>query len=178
VPVDDDGLDVAAGMSLAPNARVAYVTPSNHYPLGCAMSLDRRLELLAWARRNDAWIVEDDYDGEFRYDGRPLTAIQGLDTAGRVIYVGTFTKSLYPSLRLAYVVLPQDLVASFVAARTQVDGHPPPFLQRVTADFIAHGHFDTHLSACAPCIASGAISPCGCSRNTSTSVRPTPASAW
>ena len=145
VPVDDDGLDVAAGVALAPDARVAYVTPSNHYPLGCAMSLDRRLALLAWARRHDAWIVEDDYDGEFRYDGRPLTAIQGLDTAGRVIYAGTFTKSLYPSLRLAYVVLPPDLVAPFVAARTQVDGHPPPFLQRVTADFLRFGHFDAHL---------------------------------
>ena len=145
VPVDDDGLDVAAGVALAPHARVAYVTPSNHYPLGAAMSLDRRLELLAWARRSDAWIIEDDYDGEFRYDGRPLTAIQGLDTAGRVIYVGTFTKSLYPSLRLAYAVLPEDLVASFVAARTQVDGHPPPFLQRVTADFLSFGHFDAHL---------------------------------
>jgi GntR family transcriptional regulator/MocR family aminotransferase len=145
VPVDDEGLDVAAGVALAPHARVAYVTPSNHYPLGCAMSLDRRLALLAWARRGDAWIVEDDYDGEFRYDGRPLTAIQGLDTAGRVIYVGTFTKSLYPSLRLAYAVLPPDLVPSFVAARTQVDGHPPPFLQRVTADFLSFGHFDTHL---------------------------------
>ncbi|HVG23634.1 MAG TPA: PLP-dependent aminotransferase family protein [Thermoanaerobaculia bacterium] len=145
VPVGDEGLDVATGIALAPNARLAYVTPSNHYPLGSAMSLDRRLALLAWARRSDAWIVEDDYDGEFRYDARPLTAIQGLDTAGRAIYVGTFTKSLYPALRLAYVVLPPDLVASFVTARTQVDGHPPPFLQRVTADFIEHGHFDAHL---------------------------------
>jgi GntR family transcriptional regulator/MocR family aminotransferase len=121
------------------------VTPSNHYPLGAAMSLDRRLALLEWARRSDAWIVEDDYDGEFRYDGRPLTAIQGLDSAGRVIYVGTFTKSLYPSLRLGYVVLPPDLVPSFVTARTQVDGHPPPFMQRVVADFIGYGHFDAHL---------------------------------
>lgn len=145
VPVDDEGLEVAAGIALAPHARLAYVTPSNQYPLGVPMSLDRRLALLAWARRNDAWIVEDDYDGEFRYDGRPFTAIQGLDSAGRVIYVGTFTKSLYPALRLAYVVLPPDLVTSFVNARTQVDGHPPPFLQRVVADFIAFGHFDAHL---------------------------------
>lgn len=145
VPVDREGLDVAQGIALAPNARVAYVTPSNHYPLGCAMSLDRRLALLEWARRNDAWVIEDDYDGEFRYDGRPLTAVQGLDAGGRVIYVGTFTKSLYPALRLAYVVLPRDLVPSFVTARTQVDGHPPPFLQRVVADFIGFGHFDAHL---------------------------------
>jgi GntR family transcriptional regulator/MocR family aminotransferase len=145
VPVDEDGLDVAAGEALAPDARVAYVTPSNQYPLGATMSLERRLALLAWARRSNAWIIEDDYDGEFRYDARPLTAIQGLDSAGRVIYVGTFTKSLYPSLRLAYLVLPPDLVESFVIARTQVDGHPPPFLQRVTADFIQFGHFDSHL---------------------------------
>ncbi|HEV7240161.1 MAG TPA: PLP-dependent aminotransferase family protein [Thermoanaerobaculia bacterium] len=145
VPVDREGLDVAQGIALAPNARLAFVTPSNHYPLGAAMSLDRRLALLEWARRNDAWIVEDDYDGEFRYDGRPLTSIQGLDSAGRVIYVGTFTKSLYPSLRLGYVVLPPDLVPSFVTARTQVDGHPPPFMQRVVADFIGYGHFDAHL---------------------------------
>jgi GntR family transcriptional regulator/MocR family aminotransferase len=145
VPVDADGLNVAEGIAQAQHARVAYVTPSNHYPLGVAMSLDRRLALLEWARRNDAWIVEDDYDGEFRYDGRPFTAIQGLDSAGRVIYVGTFTKSLYPALRLGYVVLPPDLVSSFVTARTQVDGHPPPFLQRVAADFIGFGHFDAHL---------------------------------
>ena len=145
VPVDAEGLDVAQGIALDPHARVAYVTPSNHYPLGAAMSLDRRLALLEWARRSDAWIIEDDYDGEFRYDGRPLTAIQGLDSAGRVIYVGTFTKSLYPALRLGYIVLPTDLVASFVTARTQVDGHPPPFLQRVVADFIGFGHFDAHL---------------------------------
>lgn len=145
VPVDAEGLDVAQGIALAPHARLACVTPSNHYPLGAAMSLDRRLALLEWARRNDAWIIEDDYDGEFRYDGRPLTAIQGLDSAGRVIYVGTFTKTLYPSLRLGYVVLPPDLVPSFVTTRTQVDGHPPPFMQRVVADFIALGHFDAHL---------------------------------
>jgi GntR family transcriptional regulator/MocR family aminotransferase len=145
VPIDGDGLDVAAAIALAPRARAACVTPSNQYPLGVAMSIERRLALLDWARRNDAWIIEDDYDGEFRYDGRPLTAIQGLDSAGRVIYVGTFTKTLYPSLRLAYIVLPPDLVTSFVTARTQVDGHPPPFLQRVVADFIAFGHFESHL---------------------------------
>jgi GntR family transcriptional regulator/MocR family aminotransferase len=145
VPVDGDGLDVAAGIALAPHARLAYVTPSNHYPLGVALSLERRLALLEWARRNDAWILEDDYDGEFRYDGRPLTAVHALDNAGRVIYVGTFSKSLFPSLRLGYVVLPADLAPSFIVARTQVDGHPPPLLQRVVADFIAFGHFDAHL---------------------------------
>ncbi|HEX7154076.1 MAG TPA: PLP-dependent aminotransferase family protein [Thermoanaerobaculia bacterium] len=147
VPVraDDDGLDVAQGIELAPAARLAYVTPSHQYPLGSTMSLERRLALLASARRADAWIVEDDYDSEFRYDGRPVPAIQGLDTAGRVIYVGTFTKVLFPSLRLAYLVLPPDLVQSFVNARAQIDGHAPPFLQGVVAELITEGHFGAHL---------------------------------
>jgi GntR family transcriptional regulator/MocR family aminotransferase len=122
VRVDDDGLDVAHGIEQSARARVAYVTPSHQYPLGKTMSLERRLALLDWARRAEAWVVEDDYDSEFRYDGRPVPAIQGLDSAGRVIYVGTFTKVLYPSLRLAYLVLPSDLVQSFVNARTQIDG--------------------------------------------------------
>jgi GntR family transcriptional regulator/MocR family aminotransferase len=145
VPVDAEGLDVAAGVALAPRARVAYVTPSNQYPLGTTMSLERRLALLEWTRRANAWIVEDDYDGEFRYDGRPLAAIQGLDTTGRVLYAGTFTKSLYPSLRLAYLVVPPDLVDPFVRARTQLDGHPATFMQAVVADFLAGGHFGAHV---------------------------------
>lgn len=145
VRVDDDGLDVEHGIELAPDARLAYVTPSHQYPLGTTLSLERRLALLAWARRADAWIIEDDYDSEFRYDGRPVPAIQGLDTAGRVIYVGTFTKVLYPSLRLAYLVLPSDLTQSFVNARAQIDGHAPPFLQGVVAELIAEGHFGAHV---------------------------------
>jgi GntR family transcriptional regulator/MocR family aminotransferase len=145
VRVDGDGLDVAHGIELAPNARLAYVTPSHQYPLGTTMSLERRLALLAWARRADAWIIEDDYDSEFRYDGRPMPAIQGLDPAGRVIYVGTFTKVLYPSLRLAYLVLPPDLAQSFVNARAQIDGHAPPFLQGVVAELITEGHFGAHV---------------------------------
>jgi GntR family transcriptional regulator/MocR family aminotransferase len=145
VPVDDDGIDVAHGVRIAPNARVAYVTPSHQYPLGVTTSLERRLALLDWARRSGAWIVEDDYDGEFRYDGRPVASIQGLDCAGRVLYVGTFTKVLYPSLRLGYLILPPDLVRGFVNARTQIDGHPSTLMQSVTADFLSEGHFAAHV---------------------------------
>ncbi|HEY0139664.1 MAG TPA: PLP-dependent aminotransferase family protein [Thermoanaerobaculia bacterium] len=145
VPVDDEGLDVARGVELAPDARVAYVTPSNQYPLGSTMSLERRLALLDWARRAGAWIIEDDYDSEFRYDGRPVASIQGLDPAGRVFYIGTFTKTLYPSLRLGYIVAPPDLAPRLVIARTQIDGHPATFMQRVVADFMNEGHFGAHV---------------------------------
>lgn len=145
VRVDDEGLDVAHGVDLAPKARLAYVTPSHQYPLGKTMSLERRLALLEWARRADAWVIEDDYDSEFRYDGRPVPSIQGLDSAGRVIYVGTFTKVLYPSLRLGYLVLPPDLARSFVNARAQIDGHAPTFLQGVVAEFLREGHFGAHV---------------------------------
>jgi len=145
VHVDDEGLDVGSGIAQAPNARLAYVTPSNQYPLGVTMSLERRLLVLDWAQRAGAWIVEDDYDSEFRYDSRPLSSIQGLDRHGRVIYIGTFTKVLYPSLRLGYLVLPKDLVQPFIHARTQIDGHPSTFMQSVVADFIAGGHFAAHI---------------------------------
>jgi GntR family transcriptional regulator/MocR family aminotransferase len=145
VPVDGDGLDVADGVRRAGRARLAYVTPSHQYPTGATLSLERRLALLAWARRTGAWIVEDDYDSEFRYDGRPLAAIQGLEPGSRVVYVGTFTKVLFPSLRLAYVVLPAELVVPFVTARTLLDGHTATLPQAVLADFIAEGHFAAHL---------------------------------
>jgi GntR family transcriptional regulator/MocR family aminotransferase len=145
VAVDDDGLDVEAGKSTSPDARLVYITPSHQYPTGVTMSLARRLDLLNWAAESSAWIIEDDYDSEFRYTGRPLAAVQGLDTAGRVIYTGTFNKVLFPSLRLAYVVVPKDLIDAFVAARSMLDGHPPTFMQSVLADFIAEGHFSAHL---------------------------------
>ena len=106
VPVDEEGIDVAAGTLSCPEARLAYVSPSHQYPLGVVMSLPRRLALLKWAESAGAWVVEDDYDSEFRYRGRPLSALQGLDTHGRVIYVGTFSKVLFPSLRLGYLVVP------------------------------------------------------------------------
>jgi GntR family transcriptional regulator/MocR family aminotransferase len=145
VPVDGAGLDTGRGEALAPTARLAYVTPSCQYPLGVTASLERRLALLAWAERAGAWIVEDDYNSEFRYTGRPLAAIQGLDAAGRVLYVGTFTKSLFPSLRLAYLVAPEDLVGAVVRARMLQDGHAPTLSQAVLADFIIEGHFGAHV---------------------------------
>jgi GntR family transcriptional regulator/MocR family aminotransferase len=145
VPVDDQGLRVQDGVAHAVGARLAYVTPSHQYPLGVTMSLERRMALLAWARRGNAWIVEDDYDSEFRYDGRPLAAMQGLDGGSRVIYVGTFTKALFPSIRLAYAVVPRELVAVFVAGRALVDGHTPTLPQAALTEFLAEGHFGAHV---------------------------------
>jgi GntR family transcriptional regulator/MocR family aminotransferase len=145
VPVDAAGLDVEAGRRAAPRARLAYVTPSHQYPLGETLSLERRLALLDWASRTGAVVVEDDYDSEYTYENRPIAAIQGLDDAGRVVYVGTFTKVLYPSIRLAYAIVPDALVDAYVRARRLVDGHPPVLIQAVTADFIEEGHFGAHL---------------------------------
>ena len=145
VPVTSAGLDVEAGRALAPAARLAYVTPSHQFPLGVAMPLGRRLALLEWARSADAWIVEDDYDSEYRYANRPLAALQGLDDDGRVVYIGSFSKVLFPGLRLGYLVVPKDLVAACAAARALVDRHPPTLDQVVLADFIAEHHFERHL---------------------------------
>jgi GntR family transcriptional regulator/MocR family aminotransferase len=145
VPVDAEGIDVAAGQRLAPHARLAYVSPSHQYPTGVAMSLTRRLQLLAWAARSDAFVIEDDYDSEFRFHGRPLAALQGLDEAGRVVYVGTFNKLMFPALRLAYLVAPPDLADRFVAARVLVDGHTSTLPQAALADFIREGHLASHL---------------------------------
>ncbi|OWK36176.1 Transcriptional regulator, GntR family domain / Aspartate aminotransferase [Fimbriiglobus ruber] len=145
VPVDADGLDVAAGQRLRPKARLAYVTPSCQWPLGVTMTLSRRLELLAWADRVGGWVLEDDYAGEFRYAGRPLPALQGLDRNGRVVYMGTFSKVLFPALRLGYLVVPADLTPAFLAARWLTDRHSPPLIQAVLADFIDGGHFSRHL---------------------------------
>lgn len=145
VPVDGEGLDVSAGIEREADALLAYVTPSHQYPLGPMMGLARRLELLRWARGVGAWIVEDDYDGEYRYSGRPLEALQGLDAEGRVIYVGTFSKVLFPALRLGYLVVPPDLTDAFVAARELSDRHAPVIDQAVLADFITEGHFARHV---------------------------------
>jgi len=145
VPVDTEGLDVAAGNARCPDARLVYVTPSHQYPLGVTMSLSRRLALLDWARRAKAWVVEDDYDSEFRFAGRPLAAMQGLDRDGRVIYMGTFSKTLFPSLRLGYLVVPPDLVEAFVASRSVIDRQTATLTQAVVADFLNEGHFLRHI---------------------------------
>ena len=145
VRVDDQGLDVAAATRQSPHARLAYVTPSNQFPLGVPMSLMRRLALLKWAAGAGAWIVEDDYDSEFRYSTRPLPCLHGLDADGRVIYVGTFAKSMFPAMRLGFVVVPVDLVPHVQAMRRAADLHPPVLEQMALADFIRGGHYATHL---------------------------------
>jgi GntR family transcriptional regulator/MocR family aminotransferase len=145
VRVDNEGLDVASGLSQDPNARMVYITPSYQFPLGTTMSLKRRLQLLQWAERTRAWILEDDYDSEFRYAGRPLSSLQGLDPAEQVIYIGTFSKVLFPGLRLGYLVAPPHLVDAFTAARAVADRHSPMLDQVVLTDFIAQGHFARHI---------------------------------
>ena len=145
VPIDDEGIDVAAGAKAEPNARLAYVSPSHQYPLGVTLSLARRLALLEWASRSGAWLVEDDYDSEFRYSGRPLAAMQGLDEEGRVIYLGTFSKVLFPSLRMGYMVVPEDMADAFSSARALVGWCSPVIDQSVVAEFIEEGHFARHI---------------------------------
>lgn len=145
VPVDAEGLDVAAGVARAPHARLAYVTPSHQYPLGVTMSLARRLALLDWAARARAWVLEDDYDSEFRYAGRPLASLQGLDRAARVCYIGTFSKVMFPALRLGYLVVPSGMVDAFATARALVDRHAPTVEQAALADFMSEGHFVRHI---------------------------------
>jgi GntR family transcriptional regulator/MocR family aminotransferase len=145
VPVDDEGIDVACGEALSPHARLACVTPSHQYPTGATMSLSRRLALLGWAARSGAWVLEDDYDGEFRYSGCPLSSLQGLDDEGRVIYAGTFSKVLSPALRIGYAVVPPGLADAFKDARALADRHPPVPEQAVLAEFVAEGHFARHL---------------------------------
>ncbi len=142
VAVDGDGLRAEPSL---PDPRLIYLTPSHQYPTGAALSLARRLALLAQAERQQAWIIEDDYDSEFHYDGLPIPAMQGLDRHGRVLYLGTFSKSLFPSLRLAYLIVPPALVAPFVTARTVYDGHSAQLMQAVTAEFIRLGHFAAHI---------------------------------
>jgi GntR family transcriptional regulator / MocR family aminotransferase len=145
VPVDHEGLDVAAGIKLRRKAQAAFVTPSHQFPLGFTMSAARRLQLLDWAQNTGAWIIEDDYDSEYRYESLPIASLQGLDANDRVIYIGTFSKVLFPALRLGYLVIPADLVERFATVRRVMDLGPPGFFQEVLADFIAEGHFSRHI---------------------------------
>jgi GntR family transcriptional regulator/MocR family aminotransferase len=144
VPVDEEGIQVDTGINLAPNARAAFVTPSHQYPIGMPMSLARRTALLTWAKQQSAWIIEDDYDSELRYSGQPFPALQGL-TPEQVIYLGTFSKVLFPSLRLGYAVLPEALVAPFCGLRVLIDRHPPSADQHVLAAFIQEGYLECHI---------------------------------
>jgi GntR family transcriptional regulator/MocR family aminotransferase len=145
VPVDKEGMDVAAAIKRCRKARAAFVTPSHQFPLGVTMSASRRFQLLDWAQNTGSWIIEDDYDSEYRYKSLPIASLQGLDAKGRVIYIGTFSKVLFPSLRLGYVVIPPDLVDRFLSIRRPMDLGPPTFYQEVLADFIGEGHFARHL---------------------------------
>lgn len=145
VPVDTEGLDVSEGIKLSPDARAAFVAPSHQYPLGVTMSATRRFHLLEWSRNAGSWIIEDDYDSEYRYESLPISSLQGLDTNSRVIYIGTFSKVLFPSLRLGYIVIPPDLVDRFAAVRQAMDLCPSPFNQTVLTEFIREGHFARHI---------------------------------
>lgn len=145
VPVGPEGLDVSAGIELSPEARAAFVAPSHQYPLGVTMSAACRFRLLEWAQSAGSWIVEDDYDSEYRYGSPPISSLQGLDINSRVIYVGTFSKVLFPALRLGYVVIPPDLVDRFAAIRQAMDLCPSSFNQAVLTDFIREGHFARHI---------------------------------
>ncbi|WP_409285923.1 PLP-dependent aminotransferase family protein [Pseudomonas protegens] len=144
VAVDQEGIDCRQ-LEQLDQCRLAYVTPSHQYPTGVIMSLARRLELLAWAERSGGWIVEDDYDGEYRYSGAPLAPLAALDRQGRVIYVGTFGKVAFPALRLGYLVLPPDLVQAFARRRAVDVRHSEVSTQAVMAEFMAAGHFQRHI---------------------------------
>jgi GntR family transcriptional regulator / MocR family aminotransferase len=145
VPVDDDGLDVTRGKALAPEFKAVFVTPAHQQPLGCKMSLERRFALLQAAEEADAWIIEDDWDGELCFAGRPLPTLRGIDSAGRVIYVGTFSKSMSPSLRLGFLLAPPPLVPTFETALEAFSPGVPTSLQAIVADFIDEGLFATHI---------------------------------
>ena len=145
VPVDDEGIRVDLAVTRAPGARVAVVTPAHQSPLGVALALNRRQKLLAWATASDAWIIEDDYDGEFHYVGRKLPALKSLDTADRVIYAGSFSKTLFPSLRLGYIVVPMSLLRNVIDTMCATHHGMQALGQMVAADFIAEGHFARHL---------------------------------
>jgi GntR family transcriptional regulator/MocR family aminotransferase len=144
IPVDNEGMDVARAAKRQ-GVKAAFVTPSHQFPLGSTMSATRRLRLLNWAQTSGAWIIEDDYDSEYRFDTKPIASLHGLDVNSRVIYIGTFSKILFPSLRIGYIVIPRDLVEHFASVRFAMDIFPPYLHQEVLADFMAQGHFGRHV---------------------------------
>jgi GntR family transcriptional regulator/MocR family aminotransferase len=145
LPIDEQGIDVQQGLARCPDARLVFTTPSRQHPLGVTMSYARRQALIDWSAHQQSWIIEDDCDSEFRYSGRPLPALFAMDQGARVIYVGTFSKVLFPSLRLGYVILPCALIEPFCTLRAVMDRSPPTLLQAVTADFMVEGHFLGHI---------------------------------
>ncbi|HFP9406958.1 TPA: PLP-dependent aminotransferase family protein [Raoultella planticola] len=153
VPVDEEGMDVAWAQRHYPDAHFALLTPAHQSPLGVALSLSRRRQLLAWAARHDAWIIEDDYDSEFRYRGKPLPPLKSLDAPQRVIYAGSFSKSLFPALRAAWLVVPLPQVAAFRQQAELMSCSVPTLWQQTLADFIHEGHFWRHLKKMRSCYA-------------------------
>lgn len=147
IPLDAQGMQVALLQALSPAPKAVFLTPSHQFPTGVTLALERRLAVIEWARRQQAWIIEDDYDSEFHYAGKPMACVQGLDRHGRTIYIGTFTKSLFPGLRIGYMVLPPALVAPMTVARTLLDGHSAPLPQLTLARFMEAGHFGAHVRA-------------------------------
>ncbi|TNE36576.1 MAG: PLP-dependent aminotransferase family protein [Alphaproteobacteria bacterium] len=145
VPVDAEGFSLQNARALAPEARLACISPSHQYPLGQTMSLARRIELLTWAKEEGRFILEDDYDSEYRYAGRPLSSLQGLDDDSRVLYVGTMSKVMFSGLRVGYMVVPEDLVDMFLAFRRTIDSHSPSVPEAALADFISEGYLAAHI---------------------------------
>lgn len=147
VAVDRQGIMIEHILQNPLNAKAVFLTPSHQFPTGATLALDRRLALIEWASRHQAWIIEDDYDSEFRYTGKPTACVQGLDPHDRTIYIGTFTKSLFPGLRIGYIVLPPQLVKPMTTARTLLDGHTASVAQLTLARFMEGGHFGAHIRA-------------------------------
>lgn len=149
IPLDTDGLQVDRLLEVVQNTdepvKAVFLTPSHQFPTGTTLALDRRLALIEWARQHQGWIIEDDYDSEFHYAGKPTACVQGLDPCERTVYIGTFTKSMFPGLRIGYMVLPTALVEPMTIARTLLDGHSAPIPQLTLARFIADGHFGAHI---------------------------------
>ncbi|WP_339522669.1 MocR-like pyridoxine biosynthesis transcription factor PdxR [Pseudomonas sp. EL_65y_Pfl2_R96] len=149
LPIDVDELGIRTDLLYADRsgANCVYVTPSHQYPTGATLPLERRLELINWAAEKGKWIIEDDYDSEFHYDGQPTACVQGLDKYQRTLYIGTFSKTLYPGLRMGYMVLPHELIKAFTYARSMIDGHTPQILQLTLARFMEDGHYNAHVRA-------------------------------